>query len=177
MLSAVLVLAKPAVALSLLGPGEIASSVAGAWAFGLLSTASATYFFVKSRKNNAILQAAKRKLGEVEYQLNEAESALQSESQILLTWPSGAPMPDRIYGTLHGAAKIPAEIAALLDFASWLEHDSAARLQEEFNHMGQQGTPFNFGIKTLDGDLLEVCQPAVRGNQRVVAAKEHFVLE
>ena len=155
-LSASFVLAEPAVSLSWTSPAEVASSLAGAWLFGMFSTAAATYFFVKSRRNNAILQAAKRKLGEVEYQLNEAESALQSESQILLTWPSGAPMPDRIFGTLHGSAKIPAEIAALLNFASWLEHDSSARLQEEFNHMRQQGTPFNFGIKTLDGDLLEV---------------------
>ncbi len=125
-------------------------------ALGLGGVAAAFWFYAKLRKTSGRLQKAKIKLGEVEYQLNEAEAALQSESQILLTWPLGGKGPERIFGTMHGAAKLPAEIPTLLNFEFWLERDSAARLREEFVHMQNLGTPFNFGIKTLEGDLLEV---------------------
>ena len=154
--AAVFALAQPAFGFALSAPNNLANAGTLAWFLGFCSITTAVYFYAKSRRYSAILQVAKRRLGEVEYQLNEAEAALQSESQILLTWPSGASMPERIVGTLHGAAKIPADIPALLSFQSWLEHDSAAHLQEEFNRMRSQGTPFNFGIKTLDGELLEV---------------------
>ena len=147
--------ALPARSLSLSGLDFFSTQQVLPWIFGGCASAAAAWFYAKSRNANAILQNAKCKLGEVEYQLNEAESALQSESQILLTWPSGAARPERIVGTMHGAAKLPTDIPSLLNFESWLERDSAARLREEFVHLQSQGAPFNFGIKTLEGDLLE----------------------
>jgi hypothetical protein len=67
-------------------------------ALGLASLGFASFLYARLRRQGQILSAAKRKLGEVEYQLNEAEAALQSESQLLLTWPSDAVEPQRIVG-------------------------------------------------------------------------------
>jgi signal transduction histidine kinase len=102
-----------------------------------------------------IFQTAKRRLSEVEYQLNQAETALQSESQILFTWSGSDAEPDRMVGTMHGAAKLPETIAALMDFPGWLERDSAERLTGELAALRESGAAFNFGIKTLHDDLLE----------------------
>ncbi len=107
------------------------------------------------RSQTMQLGAAKSRLAEVEHRLNEAESALQAESQILLTWPASADMPERIVGTLHGYAVVPVTIAAVMDFSAWLERDSATRLKSELTRLRQKGSPLNFGVKTLEGDLLE----------------------
>ena len=123
---------------------------------GIAALGFAGFLFVRLRRQGQILSAAKRKLGEVEYMLNEAEAALQSESQVLLTWPADAAEPERMVGTLHGTASVPSTIAALMDFRAWLERDSAARLDEQLLELRKYGSPFNFGVKTLDGDLLEV---------------------
>ena len=115
----------------------------------------AAYFYKKMRGLNASLQVAKRHLGDVEYQLNESESALQSESQVLLTWSGTSDEPERMVGTMHGAASIPATIVGVLQFPSWLERDSASRMAQELAQLRRSGAPFNFGIKTLQGELLE----------------------
>ncbi|MDE2384013.1 MAG: PAS-domain containing protein [Alphaproteobacteria bacterium] len=118
-----------------------------------LGAAALLYF--RLRRQEAVLQTAKRRLGEVEYQLNEAELALQSESQILLTWSGASAMPERMVGTMHGAVPMPGSIEHIIDFASWLERDSALRLSDEMAALRASGAPFNFGVKTLQGDLLE----------------------
>ena len=115
----------------------------------------AAYFYQKMRSLSANLQVAKRHLGEVEFQLNESQSALQSESQVLLTWSGTSDQPERMVGTMHGAASIPDTIAGVLEFQSWLERDSASRMAQELAQLRRSGAPFNFGIKTLQGELLE----------------------
>eukprot|EP01030_Chromulinospumella_sphaerica_P029905 gene29905-30389_t len=46
-------------------------------------------------------------------------------------------------------------MAALVDFASWLDRDSASALNECLAELRQDGTPFNIAIKSRAGDLLE----------------------
>jgi signal transduction histidine kinase len=122
---------------------------------GLAGLGLGGFLYARLRRQGQILSAAKRKLAEVEHQLNEAEAALQSESQILLTWPADAEVPERMVGTLHGAAVVPSTITALLNFRNWLERDSASRLAEQLAELRKFGTAFNFGVKTKEGDLLE----------------------
>ncbi len=147
--------AKPADA-ALFGLGEGLNPSGLPWGFAAIGFALAAAFALRSKRNTAILKLAKRKLGEVEYQLNEAESALQAESQVLLTWSSQSEMPVRIMGTLHGVVDLPKEITEIMDFSNWLERDSADRLMTDLPLLHKSGTPFNFGIRTKAGDLLEV---------------------
>ena len=104
---------------------------------------------------SSTLQAARRRLGEVDYQLNQAETALQSESQMLLTWSGTVAEPDRMVGTMHGAAKLPNTVGDVMHFSHWLERDSAERISRDLTELRNTGSPFNFGVKTLHGDLLE----------------------
>jgi signal transduction histidine kinase len=125
------------------------------WLGALVALGCTGIALLRIRSQKSQLHGAKLRLAEAEHRLNEAESAMQAESQILLTWPASAEAPERIVGTLHGYAAVPDTIAAVMDFSTWLERDSAARLKTEVVRLRLKGSPFNFGVKTLEGDLLE----------------------
>ena len=140
---------------ALFGLGEGAASANLPWSLTAIGFALAGAFALRSKRNTAILQVAKRKLGDVEYLLNEAEAALQAESQVLITWSAGASEPERMLGSVHGVIDLPDNLKAIMDFATWLERDSADRLVTDIAKLRLSGTPFNFGIRTRAGDLLE----------------------
>lgn len=139
---------------AILGEGATASNFG--WGVAAISFILAAAAGLRVRRSNVILKTAKRKLGEVEYQLNEAEAALQAESQVLITWSAGGGQPERMMGTLHGIIDLPKTIEAVMDFPTWLEQDSAERVQAVIVTLRQAGTPFNFGIRSKAGELLEV---------------------
>jgi signal transduction histidine kinase len=132
------------------------ATLAGTTIAGIFGVSLSAYMFMRLRRAQRTLQLTKRRLGDVEYQLNEAEAALQSESQILLTWNGDSQMPDRMLGTLHGTVRVPETRDAIIKFESWLEQDAAKMLQAQLVQLQKDGTAFNFGIKTKLGDLLEV---------------------
>ena len=107
-----------------------------------------------TKTRNALHEARKR-MGQLELDLNEVETALYSESQILLAWRSGSINPDRVTGSLHGQAQIPQSNEAIADFASWLEADAHADLNTHLEILKTTGKPFNIGIKSKQGELLE----------------------
>jgi signal transduction histidine kinase len=98
---------------------------------------------------------ARRRVAELEYQLNEAESAINSEAQILLTWRGRDETPDRLTGSMHGAVKMPATLVDVMNLHGWLEPDSSVILNDNLRNLRQAGAPFNIGVKTKLGDLLE----------------------
>ncbi|MFN4140774.1 ATP-binding protein [Aestuariivirga sp.] len=99
--------------------------------------------------------AARRRIAELEIRLNEAEAAIAAEAHVLVIWRGRAETPDRVVGSMHGAANVPAEARDLVDFRNWLERDSAAALGTCLDELRHQGTPFNIGIRTAGGELLE----------------------
>ncbi len=123
---------------------------------GVFGISLSAYLFLRLRGQRRNLQITQRRLGDVEYQLNEAEAALQAESQILLTWNGNAQKPERMLGTLHGTVRVPETLDAVVQFETWLELDAAKMLQSQLAQLHQDGTPFNFGVKTKLDDLLEV---------------------
>jgi signal transduction histidine kinase len=100
-------------------------------------------------------QAARRKAAELEIRLNEAEAALAAEAHVLLIWRGTDERPDRVLGTMHGAVRLPQSREALVEFAAWLAPDSASALADALSSLRRDGTPFNLGIVTASGDLLE----------------------
>jgi signal transduction histidine kinase len=111
-------------------------------------------FFAVRRMAKAEI-AARRRIADLEIRLNEAETAIASEAHILVIWKGRNDAPDRITGSMHGAARIPEAPATLLDFGQWLERDSAIALIESLYELRNDGTPFNIGIRTLSNELLE----------------------
>jgi signal transduction histidine kinase len=101
------------------------------------------------------LHGTRARTGELEFALNEVESALYSESQVLLIWRGQSEKPDRMAGSLHGAAIVPGTPEELSDFIAWLDPDSAADLKQRLATLRETGRAFNIGVKSLRGELLE----------------------
>ena len=129
-------------------------SLFGIGAGGALLTGFALAVINLTKTRKALLEARKR-MGQLELDLNEVETALFSESQILLAWRSGSKNPDRVTGSLHGQAQVPESPEAIMDFARWLEADACSDLQSHLEILKSTGKPFNIGIKTQQGELLE----------------------
>ena len=98
---------------------------------------------------------ARRRAGELEARLNEAEAAIASEAHVLVIWRGRDGVPDRVMGSMHGAAQVPANAGELLHFPNWLEPDSADALSEAIAVLRGAGTPFNIGVRTKANELLE----------------------
>ena len=96
-----------------------------------------------------------RRIDELESRLDEAESALAAEAHVMLVWRGREHMPDRLVGSMHGAARVPATLAELADFHGWLDRDSAGALIACLDDLRHDGTPFNIAVKTLGDELLE----------------------
>jgi signal transduction histidine kinase len=100
-------------------------------------------------------QVAERRARELETALNESEAILTAEPTILVIWHGREGLPNRIAGDMRGVVKVPADKDTLLDFPSWLDLESTGALHDAVALMRDQGTPFNIGIRTLAGELLE----------------------
>jgi signal transduction histidine kinase len=111
--------------------------------------------FVIIRKLAKSDQDARRRARDLEIQLNRTEAALTAEPHILIIWQGRDGPPEQIMGDMRGTARVPPDKDALLDFAMWLEPESAATLEAAIARMRAAGTPFNLGIRTLDEELLE----------------------
>ncbi len=99
--------------------------------------------------------AARRRIADLEIRLNEAESAIASEAHVLIIWRGRGDTPERIAGSMHGAARVPDDPETLLNFAVWLDRDSALVLAESLHSLRHTGEPFNIGVRTLGEELLE----------------------
>ncbi len=112
--------------------------------------------FINLNKARRELMSALRRVGELEYQLNEVEAALYSESQILLVWRVQEESPHRMAGEMHGSAVVPATLEEMANFTAWLEPDSVSELKLSFDELRRSGRAFNIGVKTARNELLEV---------------------
>jgi signal transduction histidine kinase len=99
--------------------------------------------------------ASRRRIAELEGEINEAEAALRAEPHLLLIWRGRDAGPDRIIGDMRDAAKVPSAHETLLDFPAWLEPESAAALAAASAMLRETGVSFNIGIRTKRGELLE----------------------
>lgn len=98
---------------------------------------------------------SRRRIADLEIRLNEAEAALAAEAHVLVIWRGREDRPERIAGSMHGAARVPGTADDLLDFAAWLDRDSAVAIVEAIHDLRHSGNPFNIGIRTLASELLE----------------------
>ena len=111
--------------------------------------------FFALRRMNRDEGSARRRIAELEVRLNEAEQAIAAEAHVLVIWRGRDGTPDRVLGSMHGAAKVPAAERDLLDFPGWLEADSAAALTQSVHTLREAGTAFNIGVRTSANELLE----------------------
>ena len=131
------------------------ASVVEIAAFGAMAAGFALTFINLNKARRQLLQS-QRRVGELEFTLNEVESALYSESQVLLVWRGNDDAPHRMAGDLHGSADVPENCEAIADFKSWLEPDSVSEIEVNLAALRQSGRAFNIGVKTKKGELLEM---------------------
>jgi len=110
---------------------------------------------VAVRKKAREESIARRRIGDLDLRLNEAEAAIAAEAHVLVIWRGRETLPDRIAGGMHGAAKVPAKPEELVDFAGWLDPASAAALTEAVRSLREAGTAFNIGVRSKLNELLE----------------------
>jgi signal transduction histidine kinase len=108
--------------------------------------------FRRHHRNDTL---ARRRIAELEGELNEAEAALKAEPHLLFIWRTPSRAPDRIIGDMRDTARVPASHQAMLDFPSWLELESATALTTALASLQQTGVSFNIGIRTKAGELIE----------------------
>jgi signal transduction histidine kinase len=132
------------------------SSLAGD-GVALIAVLAVTGAFILTRRMLRRLggSSARRRIADLEARLNEAETAIAAEAHVLVIWRGKTALPDRVLGSMHGAATLPETPEALIDFASWLDRDSASALTDCLHQLRQDATPFNIAIKTLADELLE----------------------
>jgi len=109
------------------------------------------------------LAAQKERVAELELQLNEAESSLKVEPQIMLVWRGSENKLSRVVGSLKGIAKVPAKTEELMMFGYWLEPDSARNLETATAELRSSGKSFCIGVRTVAGELLEADGRAAAG--------------
>lgn len=150
-------LAEPARAEGIPGSQILANFASDPLAFTAIFAATAVFFwaFFVIRKLAREEQAADRRARELESQLNESEAILTAEPTILVIWHGRDGAPNKIAGDMKGVIRVPVDTAALLDFRSWLDPESADALIAAVAVMREQGTPFNIGIRTMEDELLE----------------------
>ncbi|MGH6907277.1 MAG: ATP-binding protein [Aestuariivirga sp.] len=111
--------------------------------------------FIAVRRMAGETFRVRRRVGELEIRLNEAETAIAAEAHVLVIWRGRDGIPERVMGSMHGAAQVPAKVEELLQFPAWLEHDSADALAGAVKTLRSAGTPFNLGVRTKANELLE----------------------
>jgi signal transduction histidine kinase len=121
---------------------------------------AALYKLRKTKQSEII---ARQRLGELEHHLNEAEAAIHSEPQLMLSWRGRDETPDRLIGTMHGIVQVPNSLIDVMNYQGWLETDSATLLIDGLKTLRQSGNAFNLGLKTKLGDLLEADGRAAGG--------------
>lgn len=132
-------------------------------ATGVLATGLLLALFSVRRARLALADVQRRK-AELESELNEVETAFQSDSQVLLVWRDNAALPDRIAGSMHGVVAVPETLAEASRFEHWLEADSISELSAHLGVLKEKGQAFNIGIRTLKGELLEADGRAAGGH-------------
>ena len=130
-------------------------------------------------------QKGRQRVAELEGQLNDAEAALTAEPHMLIVWRERDGAPERIVGTMRGAAQVPEEASKLLAFETWLDPESAEAIASSIADMRESGKPFNIGVRTFANELVESVDgettPCDAGRQNespcphhLIAVQKHF---
>ena len=130
---------------------------------GLAILGSGFFIYRQYRKLTQNEESARRRLVELERQLNESQAAFESEPQIMMSWRGRSKGPERVIGRIHEIGGIPSKPEELTQFGNWLENDSSVILNDAVAHLRENGAGFNVAVKTLEGDLIEAAGRAAAG--------------
>lgn len=127
------------------------SAFVGAVAFGV---ASAVGMVRVRRRAQSRIDLLTSENGDLKLRLDRLEGVLDTDDQRLVVWPSREAEPI-VLGGLNGASGAPRSPAALLAFGTWLQPDSAARLESLLETLREQGAAFTLTLQARQGGFIE----------------------
>jgi signal transduction histidine kinase len=127
------------------------ATLAGAVTFAVLSSIALMRARNRAETENAQLRG---EIAGLKATAERAEALVEGAEQRLVAWgpPGEAPL---VAGQLAAAGGVPADRAAFLAFGTWLQPESAARLDRAIERLREAGDAFTITIATNAGRLVE----------------------
>src|SRR3990167_4954692 len=149
-------------ALSLaLNPGQVVflSALIGVTSFAVWSVVTMMRARQRTETENAKLRL---EVADVKAAADRAEALISGDDQRLVVWsaPGEAPF---VAGKLPAEAGAPADRAAFLAFGTWLQPESAGRLDRAVTRLRERGETFALTLATTPGRLVEASGRTVGG--------------
>ncbi len=119
--------------------------------------------FIAVRRMATRKTQSEARIADLESELNDAQAVLNAEPSLLFIWRSEKPEPDEVSGDLRGTVHIGVDRDKLPDFSTWLDEESVQAITEALSQLRASGAPFNIGIKTCNGELVEADGRAAGG--------------
>ncbi|MEM8876455.1 MAG: ATP-binding protein [Pseudomonadota bacterium] len=122
----------------------------------LVFAALAAILYLKTRDKLVDERKARaQETDALQARVDRAERFLASDRQILIAWPSDGSPADVECGSF-AVIDAPSEPGEILDFAGWMDSESATRLNAAVNGLRKDGTVFEMVSGTNGGATLEV---------------------
>ncbi len=118
---------------------------------------------MRSRERTEAENAALRlELADLKAAADRAEALVAGDDQRLVAWsaPGEAPL---VGGKLSAQAGVPGDRAAFLAFGTWLQPESAGRLDRALARLRERGEAFVLTLATAPGRLIEAAGRTVGG--------------
>jgi len=133
--------------------------VCGIIAFAVVA---ALMFLRAARRARRAEAKARSNAGQYDRKRDFLQAVLAAEPQLLVHW-NEAGEPSIVANTLASSLGIPADIAKILRFASWLERESALELEKKVQLLHTEGLGFNLTLKSAQGAHIEADGRAAGG--------------
>ena len=135
------------------------AALIGVVTFAVLSAIALMRARNRAETENAAL---KIRVGDLKAAADRAEALISAEDHRLVAW--GAPgEPPLVAGQLADTSGVPNEREAFLAFGTWLQADSAARLERAVARLRERGEPFTLTVATVAGRIVEALGRTVGG--------------
>jgi signal transduction histidine kinase len=127
------------------------ATLAGAITFAVLSSIALMRARNRAETENAELRG---QIAGFKASAERAEALVEGAEQRLVAWgpPGEAPL---VAGQLTASVGVPGDRAAFLAFGTWLQPESAARLDRAIERLRESGDAFAITIATVAGSLVE----------------------
>jgi signal transduction histidine kinase len=127
------------------------AALTGVTCFAVLSVIALMRARNRVEKENRSLRL---EVADLKTAADRAEALVNREDQRVVVW-TAAGEPPLVAGSLPERAGVPADRAGFLAFGTWLQPESAGRLDRGVSHLRERGEAFSLVLATGAGRLIE----------------------
>ena len=135
---------------------------------GVIAVAAASAIGMMRQRVRAEETIARLQLenADLKAQADRAEALIDAEDQLTVCW-SKAGEPPVVFGGLGNRSGAPKSRAEFLAFGTWLEPESASRLDNRLTHLRERGTTFHLELAARSGTYVEAIGQVAGGRPYV----------